>query len=38
MAALMVVKKVEMMADLMAVVMENLLVDQTVDLKDSVMV
>jgi hypothetical protein len=31
MAALMVVKKVEMMVDLMAVVMENMLVDQTVD-------
>jgi len=34
----MVVKKVEMMVDPMAAMMDNMLVDQTVDWKDSVMV
>lgn len=38
MAALMVVKKVEMMVDPMAAMMGNMMVDQTVDWKDSVMV
>ena len=34
----MVVKKAEMMVDPMAAMMDNMLVDQTVDWKDSVMV
>jgi hypothetical protein len=34
----MVVKKVEMMVDPMDAMMDNMLVDQTVDWKDSVMV